>query len=44
MIRYSSYFQPIVKNVNGIRKEFVINKMMKGTTVVTGVFDVLAPN
>ena len=41
MRRYSSYFQPMMKNVKGILKEFVINKLIKGTMIVTGIFDAL---
>ena len=39
--RNSSYFQPMMKNVKGILKEFVINKLIKGSTIVTGIFDAL---
>ena len=41
MRRYSSCSQPIMKNVKGILKEFVINKLIKGSTIVTGIFDAL---
>ena len=30
-----------MKNVKGILKEFVVNKLIKGSTIVTGIFDAL---